>query len=194
MRPGGPDAGGPSNSVVPKEPWAGTGGGQSDAGEAARPARSSCREGARDASRNAASAGVPTAVVSNTISAANRLAAGPATAGVISPNVTALTEGLLKAMLMSKLKDVVAVVLLLGFLAATVTGLSGHLASAREHQPSATEEQVKAPPKPDREDAPLPDLAGSWQGDDWGRLSCARRRTAASRAPTPPRSARTRDG
>lgn len=124
--------------------------------------------------QNAASAGAPTAVVSNTIGAAARLAAGHATAGVISPNIVALTEGVLKAMLMSKLKAVVAVVLLLGFLATVATALSGHLASARENQPPATEPKVKAPPLPepelDRPGAALPDLAGTWQGDDWGTV------------------------
>ena len=56
-------------------------------------------------SQNAASAGVPTSVVSSTIKAASLFAAGQAAAtGVISAKVAALTEGVLKAMLLTKLK------------------------------------------------------------------------------------------
>ncbi len=119
-------------------------------------------------SHNAASAGVPNAVVSNTIGAAKLLAAGQTT-GAISPTVAALTEGVLKAMLVNKLKAVVAVVLVLGFIAMGATPLSGRIASAREHQPPA-EEKVKVPPRPGREVPALPDLSGTWQGDDWGTV------------------------
>jgi hypothetical protein len=52
--------------------------------------------------------------VASTIKAATSLAAGQAT-GVISTHVAALTEGVLKTMFLSKLKAVVAVVLVLGF-------------------------------------------------------------------------------
>ena len=55
-------------------------------------------------SQNAASAGVPASVVSSTIKAASLLAAGSDGTGVISAKVAALTEGVLKAMLMTKLK------------------------------------------------------------------------------------------
>src|SRR5262245_9301225 len=61
-----------------------------------------------------ASAGVPASVVSSTIRAATLFAAGPAAAaGVICPRVAALTEGMLKAMMLSKLKAAVAAVLVL---------------------------------------------------------------------------------
>jgi RNA polymerase sigma factor (sigma-70 family) len=63
-------------------------------------------------SQNVASAGVPTLLMSSTVEAATMIAAGQtATAGVISVNVAALTEGVLKAMMVSKVK-VVTVVLL----------------------------------------------------------------------------------
>src|SRR6476661_4239709 len=55
--------------------------------------------------KNAASAGVPAAVVSSTIQAASRCAAGRA---AIPVKVAALAEGVLKAMLLSKLKAIVA--------------------------------------------------------------------------------------
>jgi RNA polymerase sigma factor (sigma-70 family) len=65
-------------------------------------------------SRNVASAGVPPSVVSSTIKAASLLAAGEAAAtGAISVKVAALTEGVLQAMLLTKLKTATAVVFLI---------------------------------------------------------------------------------
>jgi RNA polymerase sigma factor (sigma-70 family) len=63
-------------------------------------------------SQNMASAGVPASVVSRTIKVASLTAAGQATTGVISVKVAALTEGVLKAMFLSRLKSVVAVLML----------------------------------------------------------------------------------
>ena len=116
----------------------------------------------------------PTSVTSNTISAASSFTPGPAT-GPISVQVAALTEGVLKAMLLNKLKAVVAAVLFLAVIAAGATALTGRWASARGDQPPATEEKVNAPPRPeserDRPGAALLDLAGTWQGDDWGTVA-----------------------
>lgn len=72
-------------------------------------------------SQQAASASVPALVVSSTIKVASLMAAGHATAGVIPAKVAALTEGVLKAMFLSKLKAGV-VVLGLGAIAC-VSGL-----------------------------------------------------------------------
>lgn len=63
-------------------------------------------------SQNVASAGVPALVVSNTIKVTSLTAAGRATTGVISVKVAALTEGVLKAMFMSKLKALAGVLML----------------------------------------------------------------------------------
>ena len=71
-------------------------------------------------SQNVASAGVPTSVVSSTIKAASLVAAGQAAAGMISAKVAALTEGVLKAMLLTKLK--IATVVLLVAVAAAGSG------------------------------------------------------------------------
>jgi RNA polymerase sigma factor (sigma-70 family) len=69
-------------------------------------------------SQKAASASVPASVVSATIRAAGLLAAGQAAAtGVISVKVAALTEGVLRAMLLTKLKTAVTVLLVLGIVA-----------------------------------------------------------------------------
>jgi RNA polymerase sigma factor (sigma-70 family) len=68
-------------------------------------------------SQNIASAGVPASVVSKTIKVASLTAAGQATTGVISAQVVALTEGVLKSMLLTKLKT--------AFVLAVVVGLLG---------------------------------------------------------------------
>jgi len=61
---------------------------------------------------NITAAAVPTPVVSNAIEAASVCAAGQAAAsGVISTKVAALTEGVLKSMLLSKLKAAVVLIL-----------------------------------------------------------------------------------
>jgi hypothetical protein len=62
-----------------------------------------------------ASASVPTSVLNSTIKAAGLFAAGQAAAG-ISANVAALTEGVLKTMLLAKLKITTAVLLVAGVL------------------------------------------------------------------------------
>jgi RNA polymerase sigma-70 factor (ECF subfamily) len=64
-------------------------------------------------SQNTVSAGVPTSVMNSTGKAATLIAAGQATvAGVVPAKVAALTEGVLKAMLVSKLKIATAMLLL----------------------------------------------------------------------------------
>jgi RNA polymerase sigma factor (sigma-70 family) len=71
-------------------------------------------------SQGAASAAVPTLAVSSTIKAATLFAAGQAAAGLVSAKVAALTEGVLKAMLLTKLKRGTAVLLVLTLV--TLTG------------------------------------------------------------------------
>ena len=103
-------------------------------------------------SQQAGSAAVPTSVLSSTIQAVTSVAAGQAAAaGVISPKVAALTQGVLKAMLMSKLKAVIAVVLMLGLMATGAAVLSCRTATAQCDKPPIAEERVKAPQKQERE-------------------------------------------
>lgn len=83
-----------------------------------------------------ASVGLPAAVMSTTIKAATRIAAGQAAmAGVLSAPVAALTEGVLKTMLLTKLKIVSTVVLL----TAAVSGTAGliYRTQAGEQAPKA---------------------------------------------------------
>jgi RNA polymerase sigma factor (sigma-70 family) len=68
-------------------------------------------------STSAASACVPVPLISTTIQAAALVAAGQATAAVVSAPVAALTEGVLKAMFVTQLKTVSAVLLAVGSLA-----------------------------------------------------------------------------
>jgi RNA polymerase sigma factor (sigma-70 family) len=82
-----------------------------------------------------AAASVPAPVLSATIKAANLLAAGRATGAIAAP-VAALTEGVLKAMLMTRLKSVLGTALVLGLL--TLGGVFGYRTLAAE----------KAPPEP----------------------------------------------
>jgi RNA polymerase sigma factor (sigma-70 family) len=99
-----------------------------------------------------ASAGVPASVVVSTIKAASLLAAGKAAAtGAISVKVAALTEGVMKAMLFTKLKAVLAVVLIFGFLATGATVLTCRTAAGQEDKPAIAEKPVKASPKQEQE-------------------------------------------
>jgi RNA polymerase sigma factor (sigma-70 family) len=103
-------------------------------------------------SQQAASASVPASVVVSTIKAASLLAAGQAAAtGAISVKVVALTEGVMKAMLFTKLKTVIAVVLVLGFLATGATILTSRTAAGQEDKPPVAEKPVKALPKQEEE-------------------------------------------
>jgi hypothetical protein len=72
-------------------------------------------------------------VVASTVKAASWFAAGRAAAtGAISPEVAALTDGVLKAMLMSKLKAAIAVVLVLGLMATGATVLTRRTAAGQD--------------------------------------------------------------
>ena len=69
-------------------------------------------------SQNVATAGVPTAAVSSTIQAVSSFAAGQAAAGVLSGKVAALTQGVLKLMVLTKLGTPTVVLLVLAALVA----------------------------------------------------------------------------
>jgi RNA polymerase sigma factor (sigma-70 family) len=80
---------------------------------------------------NAGAAGVPTSVVSGVIRAAGRLAAGEAAAaGAFSDKAAALSEGVLKSMLLTRLKIGTAAVLLVGLIALACAAAAGPRAAA----------------------------------------------------------------
>jgi RNA polymerase sigma factor (sigma-70 family) len=91
--------------------------------------------------QNAASACAPTGLVSSTIKAATLTAAGKtAAATLISANAAALMEGVIKAMLLTKLKTAIAVVLVLGMVALG-GGLLAHHAAVGQQLPAAEREK-----------------------------------------------------
>lgn len=89
-------------------------------------------------SQSVASAGVPATVVSNTIKVASLMAAGQAVTGLIPVKVAALTEGVLRAMFLTKLKTAATCLLLF----ALICGVAGIM-----YQTQAAE-QPKDEPKP----------------------------------------------
>jgi RNA polymerase sigma factor (sigma-70 family) len=109
--------------------------------------------------QQAASAVVPNSVVNTTIKAASLLAAGKAAAGLIPARVAALMEGGLKAMLLSKLKVVTAVVMLAA-LTCAIAGMSmgqGQAIAGKEGQPgkggpSEPGKGSAVPPRPKTEE------------------------------------------
>jgi RNA polymerase sigma factor (sigma-70 family) len=109
-----------------------------------------------------ASAGVPTSVVSATIKAAGLFAGTQAAAtGVISAEVVALTEGVMKTMLLSKLK--IAITLLL-VVAAVAVGAGTLLYHGQAAEPKDTP-KARAVSKPKGEDPTRKEreqLQGTW--------------------------------
>jgi RNA polymerase sigma factor (sigma-70 family) len=100
-----------------------------------------------------ASASTPPALVASTIKAASLLAAGRAAGGAVSAKVAALTEGVVKAMFLTKLKSVLAVVLVVGLALAGAAGLlyqaqAGELPMAKEEQPAIKKDQRTGEEKP----------------------------------------------
>src|SRR5437870_2687688 len=81
-------------------------------------------------SQGAAAAGLPAPLVVSTTRAATRVAAGSAAAAVVSARVAAVTEGVLKTMLLNKLKGVTAV--FLAGLALVATALAAFRALAAD--------------------------------------------------------------
>jgi RNA polymerase sigma factor (sigma-70 family) len=112
----------------------------------------------------AASAGVPASVVSSTIKAATLFAAGRAAAtGVISAEVAALTEGVLQAMLLTKLKAATVVLLLAAALSAAA-GLICHTPAAGQPPGQRTAQGPKADKgQPPGAKDDLGELQGTWR-------------------------------
>ena len=154
--------------------------------------------------QNAASACVPGPLVVSTVKAATLMAAGKALAtGAISAKVVALTEGVLKAMLLTKLKVTITALLAISLIGAGV-GLvycqtagsgqpgGGQPVTAQKQQPTAkaedkedekkdsgAEPKVSAGAPPAKADLPQPlpaDIVAAWKkaGFEVGWMSVAR--------------------
>jgi hypothetical protein len=111
--------------------------------------------------QKAASAAAPAAVMTSTIKAVTSVAAGQAAVtGLVSANVVALTEGVLRTMLLTKLKVGTAVVLALGIACYGIGSLT-HTATAQQGpavKPPAEDAKAPAPPKDDVSARTPPDL------------------------------------
>jgi RNA polymerase sigma factor (sigma-70 family) len=89
-----------------------------------------------------APAGVPAPLAASTVKAAALVAAGQAAAGTIPAQVVALSEGVLKAMLLTKLRTVTAVVLAVGLLG---LGAAAGVYPTRAGEPPAAAEPPAQP-------------------------------------------------
>jgi RNA polymerase sigma factor (sigma-70 family) len=79
-------------------------------------------------SDSAVSAAVPASLAASTVEAGTRVVASGSTAGVVSADVLALTEGVRTAMFASRLKVIAALALLVGAVAAGIWGIGGQAA------------------------------------------------------------------
>jgi RNA polymerase sigma factor (sigma-70 family) len=111
--------------------------------------------------QRSASAAAPAAVMTSTIKAVTSVAAGQAAAtGLVSAKVVALTEGVLRTMLLTKLKVATAVLLVLGIAFCGIASLT-HTATAQQGQPEkppAEDAKVQVSPKEDVSARTPPDL------------------------------------
>ncbi len=98
-----------------------------------------------------ASASAPPVLVASTIKAASLMAAGQAV-GVVSAKVAALTEGVVKAMFVTKIKSVLAVVVLV----TALSGGAGLIYQAQAAAPPKDSEKVVQAPKPSEKEVPAP--------------------------------------
>jgi predicted DNA-binding protein (UPF0251 family) len=117
-------------------------------------------------SAGSASASAPPALVASTMKAVSLLAAGQA-AGVVSAKVAALTEGVVQAMFTTKIKSVLAVVLVVGLALGGVAGLLHQTQAADQPKgaPSAAEKDQKDEKgRPMTKEEPAPKNAKQEQG------------------------------
>jgi hypothetical protein len=113
-------------------------------------------------SENAASACVPTSLVVSTVKAAGSFAtATTVVTGTIPVNVVALTEGVLKAMLLTKLKIAMAVLVVVAVVGVGSSGLLYRTQAAEPAKPASTQKEEKQ--KPEESQPSLASLAEQLQ-------------------------------
>jgi RNA polymerase sigma factor (sigma-70 family) len=103
-----------------------------------------------------ASGSVPALVVSQAIKVAGRMAAGQTGTAVISVKAAALTEGVLNAMFLSKLKGVLAVVLVVGLTLAGAAGLHLQIQAADQSKAKGEHPVAEKDQKKGGEQQPMP--------------------------------------
>jgi RNA polymerase sigma factor (sigma-70 family) len=126
-------------------------------------------------SQNVASASVPTSLVSTTIKAASLFATGQVVgSGVISAKVAALTEGVLKTMLLTNLKFPLMLLIVIGLAGAGIGSMS-YVGAAKDQPVQGGQQQVaqvdvKQDKKP-LQDNPIlssDEFLGKWAGEKDG--------------------------
>jgi RNA polymerase sigma factor (sigma-70 family) len=114
-------------------------------------------------SAGSAAAAAPPALVATTINAASLLAAGPAP-GVVSASVAALTDGVVRAMFVTRIKSVLAVLLVV----ATLAGAVGMVYQTQAAEPpkdapkKAEEKSLPAQPTPPAAKTDRERMVGNW--------------------------------
>ena len=97
-------------------------------------------------SADAAKAAVPAALAHSLVQAAMQMAAGTTAAGAVPATVAALTEGVLRMMVRSRLRGIVGAVLAVGALAAGMGMFVYRTAGARPQDAPAGKTAMAAPP------------------------------------------------
>jgi RNA polymerase sigma factor (sigma-70 family) len=127
-------------------------------------------------SQNVAAGGLPPSAAMSAIKAATLVAAGRAAGGVISAKVAALTDGVLKTMLLKKLTTLTSVLLLVGVLglgsAALPPGAWGAGQTQRQEAISdgpAPQARSEDAPRKDARDNKAPDKVQGVGADDKGK-------------------------
>lgn len=133
------------------------------------------------AGQDAALASVPAALAAFTAKAATLVAAGQVEAArMVSTNVAALTEGVLRAMFITKLKTAAAVLLAVA-LAGTGAGVLTYRSAAGQPGPSSGARPDEAPPAPDA--ARIAELIGQLGSDTFADREKATKELEAIGAP-----------
>jgi RNA polymerase sigma factor (sigma-70 family) len=118
-----------------------------------------------------ASASVPATAVASTIKAITLVAAGQATAGLVSAKAAALMEGVLKAMFVNKIKALAVAALLLGMVAGgarllapyPAVGQQGQAERAPAKEKKADASTSRKEETPRKEVSDLEKLQGTWR-------------------------------
>ncbi len=110
-------------------------------------------------SENAASAGVPCALAASTVKAAVLTAGGLSAVGSVSAPVLALTEGVVKTMLLAKLRIATAVAVVLTVVGLGAVGLLYPTRAAEPEAPKKKEEPRQAEAEKKDRPAPPPGVA-----------------------------------
>lgn len=115
------------------------------------------------ASADAASASVPPTLMTSTVKAATVFAAGQVATGLISAEVTALTQGVLNAMLLTKLKIASAIIMVAGIAGLGIHPLIEVLRAGGADDQTAIKQVAQAADAVAKRVTDFEKIQGSWQ-------------------------------